>query len=160
MAIYMQIPGIKGDATQGKHVDWIVLQSVENDVARKISTPVGAGQNREAAEPEVNDIIVTKKYDSSSVLLFQEATVGLDAKTPVLIHFCRTDQQGDAYLEYELTNVLFSKYAVSGDPDDRPTETSGMNFTKIAINEQGPNLKNGNGQPVKAQYNIATASKS
>jgi type VI secretion system secreted protein Hcp len=158
MAIYMQIPGIKGDATQGKHTDWIILNSCQWGVGRGISTPVGGANNREASEPSVSEVTVTKDYDSSSVLLFQESTVGMDAKTPIKLDFCRTDQEGEPYLQIELSDVLISGYSFSSG-GDRPNESLSLNFTKIAVNETGPNQKNGAGQPVKAQYDIAKASK-
>ena len=154
MAIYMEIEGIKGDATQAQHKDWINVHSCQWGVGRGISSPVGAAQNREASEPSVSEIVVTKTLDSSSTLLFQEATIGKDGKK-VKIDFCRTDKEGTAYLQLVLENVLISGFSTSSG-GYAPSESLSLNFTKIEVNETGPNAKNGAGQPVKASYDIAT----
>lgn len=157
MAIYMQFEGIKGDATQGKHQDWITINSFQFGAGRGIGTPVGAAQNREASEPSISEVIVAKDLDSASLLLFQECCVGKDAKN-VTIDFCTTDNEGAPYLQVVLTNTLISGYSVSSG-GDKPTESITLNFTKIDINETGGNAKNGAGNPVKVSYDLAKASK-
>lgn len=152
MAIYMEIDGIKGDATQDNHADWINVNSFQFGVGRGISTPVGGAQNREASEPSISEITVTKQLDSASTLLFQEATVTTEGKK-ITIDFCRTDKGGTPYLQVILTNTLISGYSISSG-GDTPSESLSLNFTKIEINETGPNAKNGAGQPVKTAYDI------
>jgi type VI secretion system secreted protein Hcp len=155
MAIYMKVDGINGDATQAQHKDWIGINSFQWGVGRGISTPVGSAKNREASEPSVSEVVITKPLDSASVLLCQEAVVGKEGKT-VKIDFCRTDKEGAAYLQVILTNTLISGYSTSSG-GDAPTESLTLNFTKIELSETGPNEKNGAGNPTKFAYDIATA---
>lgn len=158
MAIYMKYGSIKGDATQGKHNEWITITSVQLGVGRGISTPVGSSQNREASEPSISEVTVTKPLDSSSVLLFQDSTVGTKGEE-VTIHFCRTDKEGAEYLELKLYNTLLSGFSMSSG-GDAPSESISLNFTKIDVNEMGPNEKNTPGNPIKFTYDIATGGKS
>lgn len=159
MAVYLNWNNgeIKGDTTQGKHVDWISLNSFQFGVGRGISTPVGAAQNREASEPNVSEVVVTKDLDSASLLLLQEATTGKDGKL-VQIDFCTTDNEGSPYLTVKLENTLISGFSTSSG-GDRPSESLTLNFTKIDVQETGGNIKNGAGNPVKISYDLAKASK-
>jgi len=159
MAIYLNWSSgaIKGDATQGKHTDWISINSFQWGVGRGISTPTGSSQNREASEPSVSEVVVTKDLDSASLLLLQEATTGKDGVL-VEVDFCTTDNEGSPYLVVKLENTLISGFSTSSG-GDRPSESLTLNFTKIDVQETGGNLKNGAGNPVKVSYDIAKASK-
>jgi type VI secretion system secreted protein Hcp len=159
MAVYLEWNKgeIKGDTTQGKHTDWISINSFQFGTGRGISTAVGAANNREASEPSLSEVVVTKDLDASSLMLFQEATTGKDGKD-VEIDFCTTDNEGAPYLVIKLTNCLISGFSTSSG-GDRPSESITLNFTKIDINETGGNLKNGAGNPIKVSYDLAKASK-
>jgi len=159
MAIYLEWNAgeIKGDATQGKHVNWITINSCQVGVGRGIGSAVGSTQNREASEPSVSEVVITKDLDSSSLMFFQEATTGKEGK-PVLIDFCTTDNEGAPYLQLKLYNTLISGFSASSG-GDRPSESLTLNFTQIDLNETTGNLQNGAGNPIKVSYNLATASK-
>ena len=158
MAIYMQWDGgsIKGDTTQTKHTDWIEVASFQWGCGRSVHTPVGRAQNREASEPSVSEVTITKPFDSASVLLCQETLKPGEGKT-IKVDFVRTSKEGDAtYLQITLSEVIISGYSVSTG-GDKPHESLSLNFTKIEYNESGPNQKNGSGQPVKFTYDLAKA---
>jgi type VI secretion system secreted protein Hcp len=91
MSIYLHYDGIKGNATQGQHKDWININSFQWGVGRGISTAVGRAQNRETSEPSISEVVVSKELDAASAMLLQEAMIGKDGKT-VKIDFCRTDK--------------------------------------------------------------------
>src|SRR3974390_1943589 len=115
MAIYMQwdTGSIKGDATQQKHTDWIEVTSVQFGVGRGIHTAVGHAQNREASEPSVSEVTISKPLDSASAMLFQESLKGNEGKT-VKLDFVRTDKEGGVvYLQVILTNPLISGFSTS-----------------------------------------------
>jgi type VI secretion system secreted protein Hcp len=157
MAVYMEFEGIKGDATQAKHEGWITLNSVQWGAGRGISTPTGSAENRESSEPSISEVVVSKALDSASLLLFQEACIGKEGKK-VKIDFCTTANEGEPYLQVELTNTLISGHSFNSG-GDKPSETLSLNFTKININETGGNQANSPGQPIKVQYDLAKASK-
>jgi len=160
MAIYMKYDNgkIKGDATQGKHKDWIGIRYFNTGVARSIATIVGHAKGRESSEPSFNEITIKKSLDSASLLLFQDACVEKKGKS-VVFDFCTTDDEGAPYLTVELTNAVISGFSMDG-ADGAPDETLTLNFTGINFNEMTGNQKNAANQPIKAGYDTATASTS
>ena len=131
MAIYVQIQGIDGDATHSKHEKWLDIDSMQWGVGRAIMTPTGSAANREASEPSVSEVTLTKSMDSSSAQLLQEVCTGHETKL-VKIDLVTTGNPGDTYLKYELHNCLVSGYSVSTG-GDRPAESVSLNFTKIKM---------------------------
>ncbi|MGN6450986.1 MAG: Hcp family type VI secretion system effector [Brucella intermedia] len=131
MAIYLQIEGIKGDATQGQHKDWIEITTIDFGVMRHLNTRVGGISNREATEPSLNEIVVTKNLDLSTTDIFHSACSGTVGKT-VIIHFVTTGASGRVYLEVKLDNVLISNHHITS-AGERPLERVHLNFTKIEL---------------------------
>ena len=115
MAIYLNYNnlGIKGDVTQGNHKDWIALNSFQWGVGRGISSPVGNLKNREASEPSVSEITVTKQLDKRVHHCYVR-TISSTKKGCYVIDFVRTGEKGDdVYLKFTLTNALISGYSLS-----------------------------------------------
>lgn len=156
MAIYMKIPDIPGDTTQGNHKKWIEVQSCQFGVGRGVSTRTGSAQDREASEPNVSEIVVTKLLDQASVKLFQAATQNQEGKK-VEIHFCSTAQAGQNYLEIELSETIVSSWNISSG-GDRPMESVSLNGTKVNVKYQALDQKdNVAGKPIAGYYDIAEA---
>jgi type VI secretion system secreted protein Hcp len=130
--IYMKYEGIDGDVTAKGFEGDIQLNSFQWGVGRGISAPTAGGAGREASAPSVSEIVVTKKFDSSSVPLIQEAFTGNGAD--VEIDFVTQAPKGDSqiYLKLDLADVLISGYSMSSG-GDRPSESLSLNFTKISI---------------------------
>ena len=135
MPIYMQIDGIKGDATEEGHKEWLRVDSVQFGVGRAIATPVGAAKDRETSQPSVSDITVSRPQDGASAQLFQEACVGNKGKT-VQIDFLTTGDPAETYFTIKLTNTLVANYSLSSG-GDKPTEALSLNFTKIEYDYKG-----------------------
>ena len=157
MAIYMQYDGgkIKGAGGQGNHQDWIVIKSIQWGVGRSVSTDVGIKKEdgtREASEPSISEVVITKEFDKSSVLLSQESTTNNKGKD-VKIDFCSTANEGAPYLQIILSNCLISGYSVTSG-GDRPSESISLNFLKIEYNEAGTQAPN------KSSYDLQKAKSS
>ncbi len=155
MAIYLKYEGIDGDATHENHKKWIDVSSLQFGLGRGISTPAGSTANREATEPSVSEITITKQMDGASSKLFVESATGNVGKK-VQIHLVTTGSPGNTYTEYTLTNALISGYSVSTG-GDRPTESVSINFTKIEFKFLPYDDKNKAGTPVTVSYDLATA---
>jgi type VI secretion system secreted protein Hcp len=153
MAIYVKYGSIKGNSTHQEHKDWLDISSMQFGVGRAISTPVGSTQNREASEPSVSEINLTKLMDESSVDLFQESCTSHDGKD-CTIHLVSTGSPGRTYAEYKLTNALVSSYSMSTG-GDRPDETISINFTKIEFKHIAYDEK-GSGTPKTSHYDLTT----
>jgi type VI secretion system secreted protein Hcp len=154
MPIYLQIDGIQGDATQEQHKSWMDIEAIHWNVSRNMSTSAGSAANREASEPSVSEIVVTKVSDSSSTKLFQEACSGRNGKKAV-IHLVTTGNPGQTYIEYTLENTLIANYSVDSS-GDRPVETVRLNFTKMEVKYTPYDGANQAKSPIIASYDLAT----
>lgn len=155
MSIYMQFDGIQGDATDTGFEQWITLDTFQWGIGRGITTPVGSAANREASQPSVSEITVTKQLDIASNPLFQNIVTDQGGKT-VKISFTRTGSGGDKFLEYTLTNTLISGYHITSS-GDRPVESLSLNFTKVQIMVKMLDPSNNAANPNTTSYDLATA---
>jgi type VI secretion system secreted protein Hcp len=154
MPIYLQVDGIQGDATQEQHKKWMDIEAIHWNVARNMNTSAGSAANREASEPTVSEVILTKVSDSSSTKLFQEACAGRTGKKAV-IHLVTTGNPGNTYVEYNLENTLIASYSIDSN-GDRPVETIKLNFTKIEVKYTPYDDQNNSQSPMIASYDLAT----
>ncbi|MER0237082.1 type VI secretion system tube protein Hcp [Fulvimarina sp. MAC8] len=154
MPIYLQIDGIQGDATQEQHRKWMDIEAIHWNVSRNMNTAAGSAANREASEPSISEVVLTKVSDSSATKLFQEACSGSTGKRAV-IHLVTTGNPGMTYIEYNLTNTLIANYSIDSS-GDRPVETIRLNFTKMEV-KYTPYDENQTPQsPMIASYDLAT----
>jgi type VI secretion system secreted protein Hcp len=154
MAIYLKYDGIDGEATHDSHKKWIDVHSLSFGIGRAISTPSGSAANREASEPSVSEVVITKLMDSASPKLMVESATGAAGKT-VKIDLVSTGSPGNTYVTYTLTNALISSYSVSSG-GDRPSESLSISFTKIEYKFTPYDDKNKAGTPVTVSYDLAT----
>jgi type VI secretion system secreted protein Hcp len=154
MAIYLKYGDIEGDATHENHKKWFDIHSCQWGVGRAISTPVGSAANREASNPSLSEIVITKTLDKASAKLFEESLIGEGKKAE--IHFITTGNPGESYLELVLTNTLISGYSVSSG-GDRPTESLSLNFTQIELKSIPTKEDVTGGSPSVYTYDLATA---
>ena len=154
MAIYVKYEGVDGEATHETHKKWLDVSSIQWGVGRAISTPAGSTANREASEPSVSEVTITKLMDSSSPKMFVEACTG-NAGKKVDIHLVSTGSPGNTYVEYKLTNGLVSAYSMSSG-GDRPSESISISFTKLEYKFIPYDDKNKAGTPIAVSYDLST----
>jgi type VI secretion system secreted protein Hcp len=154
MAIYVKYEGIDGEATHEEHKKWLDIGSVQWGVGRAISTPSGSTSNREASEPSVSEVTLTKLMDSSSPKFFTEACTGAAGKK-VQIDLVTTGSPGKTYATYTLTNALVSSYSMSSG-GDRPAESISISFTKMEYKFTPYDDANKAGTPIAVSYDIST----
>jgi type VI secretion system secreted protein Hcp len=133
MAAYLKYDAIKkGESLAKGHEGdkgWIEIGSIQFGVGRGISTPVGSSSKREASEPTVSELMLSKLLDGTSPLFFQEALTGAACKAQIDLVETSANQL-ETYLEITLTNAMISGYSVSSG-GSRPSENITLNFTKI-----------------------------
>lgn len=154
MAIYVKYDGIDGEATQADHKKWLDVGSIQWGVGRAISATSGSTSNREASEPSVSEVTLSKMMDSSSPKFFTEAVTGAVGKK-VVIHLVTTGSPGKTYAEYTLTNALVSSYSMSTG-GDRPAESLSISFTKLEFKFTPYDDKNNAKTPIVVSYDIST----
>jgi len=156
----MQVQGIDGDVTAKGYEKWIALDSLDFGVQRDIKTRTGNTNDREATLPTVGEIIIGMEMNKTSPNLFTETCVG-KAKS-VKINICQTADQAKPYLEYTLSNVLFSNYRVSAATtrtSAAPKETLHLNFDKIEMKYTPYDEKHHAGSPIPAGYDLSSGTK-
>ena len=119
MPIYMKYEGIEGEAI-GKHKGWIKFDSCQFGVNRAV-TKNGI---------PTNEIVISKRTDSSSPRLFKESLVFKERKA--IIDFVKNENEAP-YLSIILENAMITSYSISGNGggSDRPTESLSISATKI-----------------------------
>ncbi|HEY1795237.1 MAG TPA: type VI secretion system tube protein Hcp [Stellaceae bacterium] len=156
MGIYMKYGEIKGDATQEGFQHWINITGFQwsGAVSRKIETHTGKGRNREQAQPHVSQITITKEVDHSSGPLYK-SLVSVPQAKDCRIAFVRTDEGGETYLEYNLTDALLANLKLNGD-GDRASEIWTLDFTKIKISVKQLSEANESSNAFHFEYDLAT----
>lgn len=165
----MKIDGIDGDVTTKGYEKWVEIEAVNFGVNRSISTSTGKTADRENTKTAVSEINVVKLADKTSPLIFMEACQG-KAKKDIKIHVCQTGDKVSPYIEYTLSNVLVSNYAIDANGVNQnagaahgvssvPKEKLSFNFDKIEMKYTPYNEKNDPGTPVTTAYDLTTATK-
>jgi type VI secretion system secreted protein Hcp len=130
MALYMKYGSIDGAAATQGYEKWIELSSFQWGVSRGIGTAARGATSREATEPSISEIVVTKLTDVATPKLVAESWSGL-LNNKVVVKFTTTNKGNqETYQEFELTNTGLSGYSVSSG-GDLPSESLSLNFTKI-----------------------------
>jgi type VI secretion system secreted protein Hcp len=133
MAIYMKYGDIKGAVTTKGFEDWIELGSCQLGAGRGIGSARGSDTNREASEPSISEITVTKEWDPvSSSELFEESVAGkMNNKVEITFTTTNNNKQ-DTFLVVNLKNTGVSGYSMSSG-GDKPSESISLNFAHIEI---------------------------
>jgi type VI secretion system Hcp family effector len=160
MGIYVKYgDDIKGDATQEGFKQWINVTSLGwNGCMQRqgMRTDTGRARNREPGQPTMGNITVNKLFDHSSGLLLKALCTVPQAKT-CEIAFVRTDEGGEQYLKYTLTDAMLAGVAISLSAEgDRPQETWTFDFTEVEVEVKQLAEDNTAGPPFRYKYNNAT----
>ena len=152
-----EVGTIDGAVTTTGFEKWIELSSFQWGVGRAIGTAARGAATREASEPSISEIVVTKRLDKSSTKLFMDAVAG-DLSATVKFKFTTTTKDKiDTFLAYELTNCGLSGYSISSG-GDAPSESLSLNFTKVMFTytERDPKVA---GSPDTVGYDLLTMAK-
>jgi type VI secretion system secreted protein Hcp len=152
MAIYLKIDKINGGATEKNHKEWIKLESLQFGVSRAVSMTVGHATSREAGQPSISEIHVTKPMDNASIDLFGWSVSKYDAKT-LKIDIVSTGRE-DAYATYTLEKAVISGYSMSTGAEDHPHESISFSFIKIEEKFTPVGADQTAGKPVVKGYDI------
>ena len=131
MALFIKFDGVDGEAQDKDHKSWSDILAFSWGMHK---AGAGAtGQTRRRGVATVEDVVVTKEYDKSSVKLAESV---LSGKIFPKVEIHNTATFGDAratFLKYELKNVMVSSHNVSaaGGGDAVPTETLSLNFEEV-----------------------------
>ena len=128
MPIMMKYEGITGESLLNGREGYLEVESLAWAASRSM-TAVKAG-TRGDADCKVEELIVTRKMDSSSAALLKEALIGrFDRKVEIQLLRTGTSKMR-AYAIYELENCGISQHATESS-GEIPMERLHLNFTKV-----------------------------
>ncbi len=154
MAIYMEVEGINGSATESNHMNWIPIKSLDFPVTRPgVQTTPGKVTDRLRSAVDFEDITVTKDGDKSSPGIMRWMVDGLTKK--VVIAICK--EKGEEVMTMELEAALATNFSASASADEMPTETLKIDFTKIKMVWTTYDKANKKSGVVPVNYNLETA---
>ena len=118
-----------------------MLDSFNWSVSRNVALPIRQEDTREGAEPNITEVVVSKRMEKASPKLWQEA-VGGAFNTKATIRFTTTAQgKMESFLEYELTDTGLSSYSINSENPDgvpRPGVNKGRGrFRRCPANAPG-----------------------
>lgn len=129
--LFVDIPGVPGQATENAHRNWIRCESAAFGIVRA-PAPATAATRRTASGPRFSEITLVRTVDVSSPELFYRAASG-DAAPSVVMEFTRS--AGDAksvYLVIELKEVRVTSYSIAAS-EETDTEQVTLSFSEITM---------------------------
>ena len=137
--IHLKLDGIKGESTDARHRDEIVVDSWTWGVANA-APPAGGGGG--TGRPSFSDLSFTHRVDRASPLLWKACAAGTALREAVLSVARGTGSSPD-YLQVTLRDVRVTAVALADAAADgqAPTETVSLAFAKVdyAYRAQRPN---------------------
>ncbi|MCR8723326.1 Hcp family type VI secretion system effector [Frigidibacter sp. ROC022] len=138
--MFMLISDIEGDAVEGNHENWIVLEGVNWNLARAVDmTDLGSNQ-RGHANTNFGKVEVTTELGKASCKLMLSVANGT-VRPEITIHQCRSGDAEDEglapYLIWTLYSTVVDSYSVSSSADAVPTETWTLAYEKIMVEYHG-----------------------
>ena len=134
--MFVWIDKIPGDATEDSHKEWIVVNSVDWEVARSVDINDMGGTQVGHGNATFGKVSVTSELGKASNLLKMAVANGTK-KDEIKIDCCRSGDDAAAglepYLLWKLANAQIDSYTVSCSADAVPTETWTIAYRKISV---------------------------
>lgn len=127
--VYLHFEGIKGEATDRAHKNWIEVLSIDWGAAAGTSSaePLGKGPG---------SVGLVKRHDKATPKLNEACASGERFKT-VRIHAEKASDSGarkTGYTKYVLTDVIITNCSGGSSGDGSSTEALTLNFAKVKWN--------------------------
>jgi type VI secretion system secreted protein Hcp len=161
MSIFVDYSGIKGEASDPAHKQWMDVEKISWGVGRQITSNTSTQGDRESSNATISDLTLTRYMDSATPKIFIEACCGTGKD--VVIHLTKTGTGSgtDVFMQYTLKNALISNYTVSAETqsNERPSESITISFVDVEV-KYTPYDEDGNAEAaIAVGYDTATNTK-
>lgn len=161
MSIFVNYDGIKGEASDAGHKQWMDVESVNWGVSRNITSSTSTQGDRESSNAVIQDLQLVRLMDSATPKIFIESCCGTGKD--VVIHLTKTGTGSgtDVYMQYTLKNALISNYVVEAETqgNERPKETITISFVDVEV-KYTPYDEDGNAEAaIAVGFDTATNTK-
>jgi type VI secretion system secreted protein Hcp len=151
---FLKLDGIKGESQDDKHKGEIDITSWSWNLTNTGTGHYGGGGG--AGKVKVGDLVITKRIDSASPILFLNCATGTHIKTGTLV-MRKAGGKALEYLKIELTQILVAKITSETDPElPMVTEEVELNFATFKIHYTPQDEKGAGGATVDAGYSMIT----
>ena len=156
---FLRIDGVKGESTDQRYRDWIVVTAVGWGHQFPVATSRADGGGAAASRVHFEPLTVSKLVDSASPVLAQMAVEGKVIRQVFLDLVTAPGQPPFARLE--LQDALVTSYAVEGTTGSpqRPVEKLSIMFGKINWSAFPPQPGGGPGAEIKHGWDVRTNQK-
>ncbi len=161
MSIFVNYEGIKGEASDPGHKDWMDVETISWGVGRNITSATSTQGDRESSNAVIHDLQITRLMDKSTPKLFIESCCGTGKEVKIHLSKTGTGSGTDVYMEYTLKNALISNYNVTAatQSTERPLETLTISFIDVEV-KYTPYDEDGNAEAsIAVGFDTATNTK-
>lgn len=130
MAIFLKYGSVKGNSTDAKFKDQIMLSSFQWGAGLSVSSSNSQGTDRAVGKASVSEITFTKTSDKSSQDLFKSLLKGTHEKKATISFVATAKGESVAYSVLDLEDVIVSGFSQSSG-GETPNESISFNFTKF-----------------------------
>lgn len=158
MNIYVNIPGVKGSATDSNHKGQVPAMAYAFSKSRAVRMQVGYTSNRESGAPRFSYFELVKPIDISSPQIYQLFVTG-KCLEKIIVQVCHTGQGGQVYHEFTLYNVMVADRTLSNVSDKLHTglEYLTLSYTRLDEKFIPYDGQNKIGSPIITGYDLETA---
>lgn len=153
---YLQLDGIKGDATDSKHKDWIAISAFSQGIAQPMGGAAIAHGGHASGRADFSDITFSKRLDLASPMLALHCVEGKNI-TKATMELCRPAGDKKVFLKITMENMIVSSIQSTGashGDDPVPVETISLRFQKIQWEYTPIDEKNTAGASVKSGWDL------
>jgi type VI secretion system secreted protein Hcp len=172
---YLNLDGVKGEALDDKHKDWIELAGFGHQMTQPVSQTVSSAGGAATGRTQHGDFQIHKYVDAASPKLYEAISNGKHF-SKAKIEVCRAGGSQVKFLEINLEEVMISKVHLDSPPSngnnaaigsastgggggkathDLPTELVALNYGKIEWVYTQQKRKDGSGGGnVSAKYDL------
>ena len=129
--MFIQFDGIKGEADDDAHKEWIEILSWSHGFSQPAS-PVRDSSGSTVERANHSDLSITKYLDAASNSLIKACWNGKQIET-AKIECMRADGENAplVYLKIDMDDVIISNVSLSGGGGDIPIENISLSYSKI-----------------------------
>lgn len=151
-AIYLEMPGVTGEATAQGHEKWVELNSVQWGVGVGISSSLGGKGARQVSRPSFSDIVWSQNLDSSVPPLFGKSLSG-ETVTKSTIDLMASSSSGgksnSPYLKLETEQAVVTSVSLANS-----SVSASEAYGKITMAYDPQGLGINKGSKLEADYDL------
>ncbi|NUT35726.1 MAG: type VI secretion system tube protein Hcp [Hamadaea sp.] len=122
----LRIDGIPGESAAVGYEGAMEVMSYSWGVSQGAYLTCAPQQARRAYQP----LLIRKRLDKASPLIFQQVAAGTHAPKASL-HVRKAGTRGEAFLTYELEDVVISSYSTGAGPDLTPADSFALTYGRL-----------------------------